>query len=145
MIKTTTPLDGPNLPENLLDPRLELLDLLEVVVASNDNGAFDGKNALINYTVPVGAGGEYTFRVHGSQTGEYTVAVTGATGVTSASTADTETLVADVSVSTTSTSTSAFDGSLAYVQQSWVKDFVTTAAADALDEDEELLIALLGG
>jgi hypothetical protein len=143
VIKTTTPLDGPNLPENLLDPRIELLNPVGTLVASNDNGAPDGKNALINYTVPVGAGGQYTVRVHGSQTGEYTLAVTGATGIASASTAGTATLAADVSVSTTSTSSSSFDGSLAYIQRSWVKDFVAgdVSVADASDE-EELLIAV---
>lgn len=142
VIKTTTPFDGPNLPQNLLDPRLELLNPAGTVVASNDNGAADGKNALINYTVPVGAGGEYTVRVHGSQTGEYTLAVTGATGVASASADAIVTLADEVSLSSASTPSSSFDGSLAFVQRSWVKDFVAPTAAGGLEEDEELLIQL---
>jgi hypothetical protein len=39
----------------------------------------------------------------------------------------------------------ASDGSLAFVQSTWVKDFVTTSAADTVNQDEELLIALPTG
>ena len=142
VIKTTTPFDGPNLPQNLLDPRIELLNSAGTVVAINDNGAADGKNALINYTVPVGASGQYTVRLRGSQTGEYTLAVTGATGIAPASSVGTATLTAEVSLSTTSPSSPSFDGSLAYVQQSWVKNYVAPTA-DTTADDEELLIQLV--
>ena len=91
--------------------------------------------------MPVGAGRQYTVRVRGSQIGEYTLAVTGATGIASASTAGTVSLAA--AVSTTSTSSSSFDGSLVYVQRSWLQNYVADRVrlADASDE-EELLIAL---
>jgi|CXWL01.1.fsa_nt_gi hypothetical protein len=146
VIKTTTPLDGPKLPQNVLDPRIELLNPAGTLVASNDNGAADGKNALLNFTVPIGGAGTYTIRVKGLGAGEYTVAVTGATGIASASTTGTATLTADVSLSATSTSSSPFDGSLAYVQQSWVKDFVATTDVGTLNDEEELLISLpVGG
>jgi hypothetical protein len=112
------------------------------VVASNDNGAADGKNALINYTVPVGTGGQYTVRVRGSQTGEYTIAVTGATATASAgSSALSSQAIADSSLLTLSTS-SALNGSAAFIQQSWVKDYVATTA-DVTADDEELLIQLV--
>ena len=146
VITTATPFDGPNLPQNLLDPRIELLNSAGTLVASNDNGAADGKNALLNFTVPIGGAGTYTIRVKGLGAGEYTVAVTGATGIASASTTGTATLTADVSLSATSTSSSPFDGSLAYVQQSWVKDFVATTDVGTLNDEEELLISLpVGG
>jgi hypothetical protein len=141
-VKTTTPFDGPRLPQNLLDPKLELLNPQGTVVASNDNGAADGKNALINYTVPVGAVGAYTIRVRGLQAGEYTVSVTGATGTASAGT--TGTLSADLEAASTVTSDSGLSSGLVYVQQAWVQDFVSadpiTSTTSA--EEEELLIAL---
>ena len=57
---------------------------------------------------------------------------------------DTTTSTTDSSNSgTTTTTDSTMDLSLAYVQQSWLKDFV--AGDPAVDEDEEeLLIALPG-
>ncbi|MBH0199685.1 MAG: PKD domain-containing protein [Nitrospira sp.] len=152
VIRTTTPFDGAGLPGNLLDPRLELLNPQGAVVASNDNGAPDGKNALMSYTVPVGSAGTYTIRVKGLEVGEYTVSVIGAAGsaTVSAETTPTATIssaiVVDTTMSysdTTTTADSTMDLSLAYVQRSWLKDFV--AGAQVVDEDEEdLLIALPG-
>jgi hypothetical protein len=142
VIKTSTPLDGPHLPQNLLDPRLQLLNPQGTVVASNDNGAPDGKNALINYTVPVGAGGQYTIRVRGLQSGEYTVSVTGATGTVSASTAGSVSV--ELAAASPTTADTGLSSGLAYVQQSWVQDFVSadSIASTTSNEEEELLIAL---
>ena len=51
------------------------------------------------------------------------------------------TSTATSSVVVADTETPSTDLSLAYVQRSWVQDFVTTTA-DAIHDDEELLIAL---
>jgi hypothetical protein len=58
---TATPGDGPNLFANNLDPLIEILDAAGTVVASNDNGAPDGRNALLSFVA--GAGGDYYIRV----------------------------------------------------------------------------------
>lgn len=52
------------------------------LVASDDNSAPDGRNALLSYTVPDGAGGTYraVVRAAGSVGGDYTLVVSGATG-----------------------------------------------------------------
>ncbi|HNN82512.1 MAG TPA: tandem-95 repeat protein, partial [Accumulibacter sp.] len=70
-------------PLNSLDPRLQLYSpgLASVEVASDDNGAFDGRNARIEYLVPDDAGGAYRLRVSSlSGSGDYTLHVAGATG-----------------------------------------------------------------
>ena len=65
---------------NLLDPTIELYGSSGELVASDDNGVGDGRNASIAYTVPVGAGGNYFVRVSGvSGSGDYLVRVAGAT------------------------------------------------------------------
>jgi subtilisin family serine protease len=77
---TLTPGEGTALPGNALDPRLEVFDSGGTLVATNDNGAPDGRNARLTYRVP--AGGTYTLRVTpaGITSGEYLLGVTGATG-----------------------------------------------------------------
>ena len=52
-----------------------------IPVASNDNGAVDGRNARLEYSIPVDAGGAYRTVVRAtSSAGNYHVAVSGATG-----------------------------------------------------------------
>ena len=73
-ITTTTPGDGIGEPANQLDPALELYDPNGVLIASNLNGAADGRNVLLSTTVtatgiykigvlPTSGGGDYTVRV----------------------------------------------------------------------------------
>ena len=54
-----------------------------IVFATNDSGAPDGRNALLNYVATVG--GEWKVRVlsggASTTTGEYVLSVTGATGL----------------------------------------------------------------
>ena len=65
---------------NLLDPAFELYASNGALVASDDNGAGDGRNAAIAYTVPAGADGNYFVRVSVvSGSGDYLVRVAGAT------------------------------------------------------------------
>jgi hypothetical protein len=139
-ITTTTPGDGIGEPANTLDPALQLFNPTGALIAFNLNGAADGHNAVIVATVTTT--GQYKIAVLPTAgAGDYTVRVTRASGIASASAAGAAPLAADVSLSTTSTSSSSFDGSLAYVQQSWVKDFVAPPA-DVTADDEELLIQL---
>src|SRR5262249_42287257 len=79
-ITTTTPGDGTGEPVNVLDPVLDLYDPSGTLVATNDNGAGDGRNALVSYTVPAGAGGTYRVVVPAAAntSGECPVAVSGA-------------------------------------------------------------------
>jgi hypothetical protein len=83
-ITTSTPGEGPGEPVNTLDPRLALFNAAGAFVAEDDNGAPDGRNAELVYTVPTGAGGAYLVRVSGVSLAfdpsEYTLRVTGATG-----------------------------------------------------------------
>lgn len=83
-ITTSTPLDGPNQPLNLLDPALELYDPAGNIVASDENGASDGRNAVINFSS--NDSGTYTIRVLSSaaSTGHYLLGVNGATGTNNA-------------------------------------------------------------
>ncbi|WP_182867972.1 carboxypeptidase regulatory-like domain-containing protein [Rhodopirellula sp. JC639] len=80
-IVTSTPGDGSGQPSNSLDPHLDLYDEMNSMVATDDNGDTDGRNAVIQYTVPVGSAGTYRLatRAH-SGIGEYTVSIQGATG-----------------------------------------------------------------
>jgi hypothetical protein len=62
-------------------PLIELFDASGALVASNDNGAADGRNAALNYAVPLDAGGTYRIRVGVTAgAGDYTLQVQGATG-----------------------------------------------------------------
>ncbi|MDB5357482.1 MAG: hypothetical protein JWN24_3935, partial [Phycisphaerales bacterium] len=78
-LATTTPGDGPGEFRNTLNPRLDLYDPNNALVASDDNSAPDGRNALLSYVVP--AGGIYKIHIAaGSGTsGEYVLTVTSAT------------------------------------------------------------------
>ena len=80
-IRTTTPLDGPGEPTNLLDPLLEVINAGGFLVASDDNSAGDARNARTTFTVPAGGAGTYIVRVKAQTgtTGEYTLNVQGAT------------------------------------------------------------------
>ena len=49
-LATSTPNGGTGEPNNAFDPKLRLLDSNGVQLAADDNGAADGRNALINYT-----------------------------------------------------------------------------------------------
>ncbi len=83
VLTTTTPGDGSGQPPNLLDPAVDLFGPTGgALVATNDNGAADGRNAVITYTVPAGGGGLYRAVVRGAGTdgGVYTLSVAGATG-----------------------------------------------------------------
>lgn len=79
-ISTLTPGDGAGEPSNTLDPSVELLAPNGSVVASNTNGAADGRNANLSYTAL--ASGTYTVRVLSeSGTGDFVLRAAGATGV----------------------------------------------------------------
>jgi len=81
VITTVTPCDGAAEPPNDLDPSLELRDATGAVIAADDDGAADSRNAEVTYTVPVGGEGIYRVLVAAAGgMGEYTVAVQGATG-----------------------------------------------------------------
>jgi len=75
-MRTRTPADGPNEFVNALDPKIELYDPAGTLVASDDNSAPDGRNALLTYTAL--ASGTYTIRVlsNGGTTGEYVLTKT---------------------------------------------------------------------
>lgn len=82
-ISTTTPGDAVGEFNNSLDPIIELYYAdgvtPEVSVATDDNSASDGSNALLTYTVPSNAAGTYRVLVRGViSRGEYTLSVTGA-------------------------------------------------------------------
>jgi len=80
---TATPGDGAGEFVNLLDPYLELYDPNGNLVASNDNGAPDGRNALLTYNATVG--GKYTIRVGGGAAeGDYVLAIQAGAGTPSA-------------------------------------------------------------
>ncbi len=85
-IETTTPAFQSGEFRNRLDPALELYDAAGNLVARNDNGDVDGRNAKISYKVPVGKGGAYFIRVVPSSatldptSGEYILSVKGTNG-----------------------------------------------------------------
>jgi hypothetical protein len=85
-ISTTTPGSGPGQFHNTFDPKVSLYDPMGNLVASDDNSAPDGRNALLNYTVPAGHQGTYSVQVMASPltatptAGEYVLSVQGATG-----------------------------------------------------------------
>ncbi|MCY2931027.1 MAG: pre-peptidase C-terminal domain-containing protein, partial [Planctomycetota bacterium] len=76
---TVTPADGNGEFANGLDPVLDLYDPSGAVVASDDNGAPDGRNARLTYTAAVA--GRYLFRVRsaGGTSGEFLLTVSGFT------------------------------------------------------------------
>ena len=77
VISTSTPTEGST--ANSLDPLIELYDPSGVLVASDNNGAVDGRNALLNYTIPAGQGGTYRVVVNGvASAGAYVLQVSGA-------------------------------------------------------------------
>jgi len=79
-ITTTTPGDAPGQFLNGLDPFVELYAPAGALVATDDNGAADGRNVQLSYSAPVG--GTYTVRlaaVPGSR-GEYVMQISGHTG-----------------------------------------------------------------
>ncbi|MEZ6062667.1 MAG: CARDB domain-containing protein [Planctomycetaceae bacterium] len=82
-LSTTTPGGGAGEPVNLLDPSVRLFfeDGINppVEVAFDDNSGGDGRNSLINYTVPASEGGTYRAVVQGTGSGDYTLSVVGAT------------------------------------------------------------------
>lgn len=83
-ISTLTPGGGLGEPVNTLDPAVTLLDPLGVSVAFDDNGAADGRNAQLSYTVPVGGGGSYRLEIgRPAGSGSYSVQVRGASGASS--------------------------------------------------------------
>jgi hypothetical protein len=61
VLETATPADGPGEFVNDWDPILELYDPTGALVASDDNSAPDGRNALLNHTAS--SAGTYTVRV----------------------------------------------------------------------------------
>jgi hypothetical protein len=62
-LTTSTPADAAGEPVNLLDPMLRLYDAAGQVVATNDNGAAEGRNATLSYLTPSGADGTYYVEV----------------------------------------------------------------------------------
>ena len=62
-VQTSTPADRAGEFVNLLDPMVRVYNSAGVLVASNDNGAPDGRNAKPSYKVPKGAGGAYYIEV----------------------------------------------------------------------------------
>jgi hypothetical protein len=65
-IETVTPADGAGEFVNLLDPMIGLYDANGNLVAANDNGAPDGRNAQLSYKVPKNRGGTYYIAVSAS-------------------------------------------------------------------------------
>ncbi len=75
-LTTRTPGDGSGEFNNALDPALELYNPAGALVASNDNGAVDGRNALLTHVATVT--GTYKVRVLGaSSSGEYVLTMSG--------------------------------------------------------------------
>ncbi|QDU23851.1 RHS repeat domain-containing protein [Urbifossiella limnaea] len=82
-IETATPGGGAGAFGNTFDPIVRLYDAAGNLVASNDNGGGDGRNAVLRYKVPAGAGGAYYVEVTSSPLtavptrGEYMLSVKG--------------------------------------------------------------------
>jgi hypothetical protein len=82
-IQTQTPLDDPAGPVgNPLVPIVYLYDPSGNLVATSSRSAGDGKNVLLSYPVPAGAGGYYFVQIGSADgsSGEYVLTVAGATG-----------------------------------------------------------------
>ncbi len=86
-IQSYTPAGGAGEPANRLDPLLRLYDSAGNLLASNDDGADDGRNALLRYKVPKNAGGRFYIQVASAAdavdaaVGEYFLSIKGATTV----------------------------------------------------------------
>ncbi len=86
VIETQTPAPGGGEFANALDPIIRLYDSAGNLVASDDNGASDGRNARLTYKVPKKQGGTYYIQVDASPgtpsptQGEYLLSVKKATG-----------------------------------------------------------------
>jgi hypothetical protein len=82
-IETATPGGGAGAFGNDFDPLLRLYDSAGHLVASDDNGAADGRNAVLSYKVPKNGGGRYYVQVTSSTTsgqfttGEYLLSIQG--------------------------------------------------------------------
>ncbi len=63
-VDTATPGGGSGVFANTFDPQIKVFNSVGVLVASNDNGAADGRNALLSYLV--GSGGTYYVQVSAS-------------------------------------------------------------------------------
>jgi hypothetical protein len=70
-LATATPGGGPFEFSNLLDPRLELYDPSGNLVATDDNSASDGRNAVLSYTATTGGNYRILVASAGGTTGEY--------------------------------------------------------------------------
>jgi subtilisin family serine protease len=84
LIQTQTPLDDPAGPVgNPLVPIVYLYDPSGNLVATSSRSAPDGKNVLLSYPVPAGAGGYYFVQIGSADgsAGEYVLTVAGDTGV----------------------------------------------------------------
>ena len=79
---TTTPAGGPNEFINILDTELLLFDANGNLVAIAAGNAPDGRNSVIDFTVPGGDAGTWTIAVTSPDGtwGEYGLLATGATG-----------------------------------------------------------------
>ena len=79
---TSTPAGGPNEFVNVLNPELLLYDANGNLVAVADGNAPDGRNSVIDFTVPAGDAGTWTVEVTSADgsSGEYGLLATGATG-----------------------------------------------------------------
>ena len=74
MLQTYTTADGSGQFANTLDPAIELYDPNGLLVASNDNGAPDGRNALLSFSAI--QSGQYAIRVTAAAgQGEYSLQV----------------------------------------------------------------------
>jgi len=75
-VSTSTPGDGPDQPDNTLDPVLELYDSSGNLVASDDNSG-NGLNALLTFTPGYEQTGTYYLKVGGTGGGAYVLEVSG--------------------------------------------------------------------
>ena len=80
VVATSTPGDGRAQDANTLDPLIKLFDPGGQLVARDDNGTTDGRNASLSHTAT--ATGTYLVRVQPADTsgGEYVLQVTGQSG-----------------------------------------------------------------
>jgi subtilase family serine protease len=74
-LATTTPGAGAGEPLNALDPRIEVFAQDGSPVADDDDGAPDGRNAVLSFLAD---GGIYTARVTGVGRGDYVLGISGA-------------------------------------------------------------------
>ncbi|MBI1313173.1 hypothetical protein GC176_17925, partial [bacterium] len=78
-IETATPFDGGNRVVNQLDPMVELYAPDGMLLASDDNSAADGRNAVISYSAT--STGTYRVRIlTAGDAGDYVLSVSGASG-----------------------------------------------------------------